>query len=326
MPTPVFLLLTQFIVLLLVCIYPAAHAQKGKEKSKTTRVKKSSVRAFFDARLGNTVHETSGLVRWNGRLWTHNDSGGQPALYEIDTTTGKVLKTVAITHAENTDWEDLAQDDNYLYIGDFGNNKGSRKDLAIYRVKKQEVENNTTAAAEVIHFSYADQTNFDPARGHHTRFDCEAFIAYGDSLYLFTKDWISNHTRLYRLPKTAGTFVAENTGKLEVNGLITGATIIPDKRVIVLAGYNPFLKPFVYLLYDFSGDRFFDAQKQKVNIRQSLLQVEGICPVNDTHFYVSNESLSVLDKLLHKRAKLHTINLAPRLAPYYQRLSVIAGN
>jgi hypothetical protein len=33
-----------------------------------------------------------------------------------------VLRTVAITNATNVDWEDIAQDASYIYIGDIGNN------------------------------------------------------------------------------------------------------------------------------------------------------------------------------------------------------------
>ena len=40
----------------------------------------------FKAKLPEEVCETSGLFFHNGRLWTHNDSGGEPILYALDTT------------------------------------------------------------------------------------------------------------------------------------------------------------------------------------------------------------------------------------------------
>jgi len=40
--------------------------------------------------LSYNVRETSGLIYLNGKLITHNDSGGEPALYELDTITGNV--------------------------------------------------------------------------------------------------------------------------------------------------------------------------------------------------------------------------------------------
>jgi hypothetical protein len=43
------------------------------------------------------------------------------------------LKTLKV-NAKNTDWEALTNDGNNFYIGDFGNNDGSRRDLTIYKV------------------------------------------------------------------------------------------------------------------------------------------------------------------------------------------------
>ena len=79
--------------------------------------------------LDSTVFESSGLVYLNHRLITHNDSGDEPALYEIDTINGEVLRKVILRGALNRDWEDICADSKYIYVGDFGNNYGSRKDL-----------------------------------------------------------------------------------------------------------------------------------------------------------------------------------------------------
>ncbi len=275
----------------------------------------ASIAPIFNSNLSTTVNESSGLIWWDKHVWTHNDSGGDPFLYEIDDSSGNVLKTVQITNATNKDWEDIAQDDKFIYIGDFGNNtNGNRTDLKIYRVKKSDVKNKVVARASVINFSYNDQTDFTATGSNKTNFDCEALIAYGDSLFLFSKDWVDNKTRLYKLPKLPGTYTAINIGELNVQGLITGAEIVPDKRVIVLTGYNGVLAPFIYLLYDFTGNYFFNANKRKVSINQGLLQMEGICSISDKKFYISNERI---EKVFVTPAKLQTINLAALLNPYY---------
>jgi len=269
----------------------------------------------FNANLNTTVNETSGLLWWNRQVWTHNDSGGEPDIYTIDKTNGDITSTDSVTNASNHDWEDITQDDKYIYIGDMGNNNhGNRTDLRIYRIKKSAAKKDSIAKAGIIRFSYSDQTDFTPKDANKTDFDCEALIAYGDSLFLFSKNWIDNKTRLYKLPKTPGTYVAEKIGELDVHGLITGAEIVPDKRVIVLTGYDAFVTPFIYLLYDFTGNNFFDANKRKVGLNQSFTQVEGICSVNGKSFYISNERF---DKFFIVPAKLQTINLAPLLNPYY---------
>ncbi len=266
--------------------------------------------------LNTALNESSGLIWWNKQIWTHNDSGNDPLLYALDKTSGAILKTVTISNATNVDWEDITQDDKYIYIGDFGNNSnGNRTNLKIYKVKKSAVKNGTSVTATVINFSYNDQTDFTPTGSNNTNFDCEALIAYGDSLFLFSKDWVDNRTRLYKLPKTPGTYSAINIGELNVQGLITGAEIVAGKRAIVLTGYNSILTPFVYMLYDFTGNQFFGANKRKVSLNQSFSQMEGICAFNTKTFYVSNERVQ---QVITTPARLQTLDLGALLNPYYK--------
>ncbi|MCD6544741.1 MAG: hypothetical protein J7K34_09555 [Flavobacteriaceae bacterium] len=68
----------------------------------------------------------SGIINFDGRIITHNDSGGEHALYEIDILNGSVKRTVIIKNAQNKDWEDICQDDNFIYICDIGNNSNNR--------------------------------------------------------------------------------------------------------------------------------------------------------------------------------------------------------
>ena len=86
----------------------------------------------FKSFLPDEVHETSGLFFHNGRLWTHNDSGGKPILYGLDTTNFEVVQRLTLVNAKNKDWEDVCTDGENVYVGDFGNNKGKRKNLRIY--------------------------------------------------------------------------------------------------------------------------------------------------------------------------------------------------
>ncbi len=89
---------------------------------------------------------------------THNDSGGEPKLYEVDTLTGNVTREVLIQNATNKDWEDICHDETYIYIGDFGNNNNYRTDLKIYRITIEDYLNRDTVEADVIAFNYQDQT------------------------------------------------------------------------------------------------------------------------------------------------------------------------
>src|SRR4051812_6505196 len=240
--------------------------------------------------LNTILNESSGLIWWKKLFWTHDDSGGKPEIYAMNVSTNAIQRTVVIKNAANVDWEDIAQDNSFIYIGDFGNNaNGNRTDLKIYKVAKASVSVSDSVQASVINFSYSDQTDFSAKGNNNTNFDCEALIAYGDSLYLFSKDWIDLKTRLYSLPKKAGIFKATKLAELDVQGLITGADVLPAQRVIALSGYNSFLSPFIYLLYDFSGNNFFAANKRKVLLNESFTQTEGISAKTSTQFFTTNE-------------------------------------
>src|SRR5690606_16573675 len=84
--------------------------------------------------------ESSGLVWTDAQLWTHDDSGGPNAFFQIDSANGNLLKTVTLTNTSNQDWEDLAADQNYFYIADIGNNSGTRTNLRIFRVAKNDID------------------------------------------------------------------------------------------------------------------------------------------------------------------------------------------
>jgi len=273
--------------------------------------------------LNTVLNESSGLLNWKNLIWSHNDSGNGPDIYGMNSTTGAIQRTVFISNATNVDWEDIAQDNNFIYIGDFGNNaNGNRTDLKIYRIAKKDVTAKDTVAATIIHFSYSDQTDFTPKGANNTNFDCEAMIAYGDSLFLFSKDWVDNKTRLYKLPKKPGTYTATMIGELNIAGLITGAEVLSTQRVIVLSGYNTLLSPFIYLLYDFNGNNFFAANKRKVPVNATFTQMEGICSKSTTNFFVSNEKYSKFG--INVPAKVNSLNLGPLLNPYYNTLSALS--
>lgn len=237
--------------------------------------------------LGSPVSESSGLLNIDGNLWTHNDSGGNPALYKISKTDGSVLRTVVIQNATNVDWEDLAYDSSYVYIGDFGNNSGSRTDLKIYRISRSQLSFSNTIPAETINFSYSDQTSWDP-HPNQTDFDCEAFISWHDTLYLFSKDWVDQKTRMYKLSSQPGTYVAGYTSTFDVAGLVTSAEMLPSE-VLLLQGYSTLLTPFTRLFQQFQGDDFFQGTSIRLNWTMKA-QTEGICYSDSNGVYVTSET------------------------------------
>ena len=243
------------------------------------------------------LDETSGLLFYNNTLITHTDSGGKAELYEINPTTGAVTRTVEINNATNVDWEDIAQDSSYIYIGDIGNNSGDRTDLKIYKIPKADY--NTTdgaVTAEIIAFSYADQRDFTRLPNANN-WDAEGLISYGDKLLVFTKNWADNCTNVYAIPKTSGTHSAVLVSSYNINGLITGADSSPDERLLYLVGYSTSEAPFVYTIHNIpeqSLDVFSGVVSEKMADIVSLgHQVEGIALFEMTpsghRLYLSNE-------------------------------------
>lgn len=253
------------------------------------------------SKLSNDVRETSGLAKVDGKIYTHNDSGGSAQLYEINATSGNVARTIIVNGAVNVDWEDLACDDTHLYIADIGNNLGSRTDLKIYRISKSDLAENDTVTAEEIDFSYADQTIFTYAP-FTTPYDAEALIAYNGQLYIFTKNWADYTCKVYSVPTVPGSYVAAPvTGKV-LDVMVTGATIDRANSSVALVGYsNPYdmdrpFKSAIVKLSGFSGNGFFagNITEYVIENSQSVGPVEAILFTTPSKLYLSAEGMTIL--------------------------------
>ena len=249
------------------------------------------------AKLTTGVKETSGLIFSGGQLWTINDSGNPPEIIQIDTITGSIVRKVVIANAVNRDWESITQDDSTIYIGDFGNNYGNRKDLHILKIVKTDLFNpaNDTVPAGYIYFSYPDQTDFSPALNRNN-FDCEAFFCHNDSLHLFSKDWGDQLTRHYVVPSDTGRYQARYIEKFGADGLITDASINEQGNIVLLGYKNTggrFWDCFSWLLYDYKGCNFFSGRKTRLELGSALQlgQSEGIVLKNNNTGWISSESI-----------------------------------
>ena len=240
--------------------------------------------------LPPSLSENSGLIFYGGKLITHNDSGNDPVLFEIDTVSLTVTRTVEITNAENIDWEDITQDDQYIYIGDIGNNLGTRTDLVIYRISKQEYDQSDSVVTERIHFNYEDQTDFTD-QGN-SDWDAEALFVLEGQLIVLTKQWNSMGTVAYSLPSTPGDHSARRIGELEINGLVTGASFIKDTSELFILGYSMILEPFVYKVSEPNVQSIFQGESLKLDVSLGIAQTEGIAYITNNRFFISSESFS----------------------------------
>jgi len=241
-------------------------------------------------KLPNVVRESSGLINVDNRLWTLNDSGGKPILYQIDERNGRIVKKLKITNARNRDWEDIAYDDNYVYIGDIGNNRGNRKDLKVYKIPRTSLITSKSVRAEVIYFKYSDQKDFR-SRPHENNYDCEAMVAHNGKLYLFSKNWQNQKTRLYELSTHAGKHTAKYISTFDIGGMVTGATINEELDILLLTTYSSLLSVKVWAFTNYSGHNFFNGDKKRLNFKSPLQgQVEGVTFAGNYKAYLSSES------------------------------------
>ncbi len=242
------------------------------------------------------VRETSGLALIEGSYWTHNDSGDDPKIYLMDMSTGEVERTIKIPGVQNIDWEEMTADSSYVYIGDFGNNIGKRKNLVIYRAPINRLDSLTKSDVGRIEFSYPDQTTF-PGNYQHNH-DAEAFIRYGEYIYIFSKNWLDGQCKLYRLPAVLGTYDAELLSTMDTKGVITGAVLHPDQETVTLIGYIPGdgFDPFIWQLNDYEGDDFFSGTQQRYNL-DVRTQTEAIHVDGDDYLITAEAERTGLPQL-----------------------------
>lgn len=192
------------------------------------------------AALPRALSESSGLAasrKHPGILWTHNDSGGEAAVYAIDAT-GRLLGTVGVTGARNRDWEDIALGPcpagECLYIGDIGDNAGSRPSIDVYVVPEPAPTDGRTAPARHLVLTYPDGPR-----------DAEALYVMPDaSIYIVSKGRGAAAT-LYRVPAGARedspirlqSVQTLSVPKPTIDALVTGADASPDGRWVAVRTY-----------------------------------------------------------------------------------------
>ena len=191
--------------------------------------------------LPDVVPETSGVAvgrRDSAVLWTHNDSGGDPALYAV-TLDGALLGTVAVTGAANVDWEDIeiaaCGAGSCLYVADVGDNSEDRDDIVVFRVPEPAPTDGQTDEAEAFRMVYPDRPH-----------DAEAiFVLPGEGLFVVTKGR-SGPAELFRYPGalrsgevvTLERIQAMTDEQPSIPTSITGASASVDGRAVAIRTYT----------------------------------------------------------------------------------------
>lgn len=244
------------------------------------------IRKYRIAYLDEKIKETSGLSIINGKLYTFNDSGNAPELFELDKATGAVINTIQVD-GKNKDWEALTNDGTNFYIGDFGNNGGTRKDLEIYKIP---FENNRLQErpGQLISFEYPEQQEFFPQYTQ-TDFDAEAMIYLNGKIHLFTKEWGAKSTTHYIIdPIIPEKQKAKKIEMYRTNYMVTDASYFEKK--LYLVGYTKKTEVFLEVFNETEPGRFFTATPKRYYLGSALSvgQIEGIA-VDGSGIYISGE-------------------------------------
>jgi len=273
--------------LFFIILFLSLFSLQGQE---TSRIKLKKYRVAF---LNSSLKETSGLSFINNKLFTFNDGENPSVLCEINVDDGKILKT-NLLQLPNQDWEAISYDGTSVYIGDFGNNYGTRKDLSIYQLNfdKDSVLNLTSK----IDFAYTNQANFSQQNLKHD-FDAEAMIYLEGKLHLFSKEWISKKTSHYIINPNSP--IKQNLQPTEVfksRFMVTDASYFNNE--LYLVGYTKKGQTFLLIFPKDKNFNFFTStyKRYKLGSLINIGQIEGIT-VNEKGIYISGEGItkSILD-------------------------------
>ena len=255
----------------------------------------------FAGKFPSRLSEVSGIDRaGNGSLWVLEDNGNKDKLYQISET-AQVIREFRVDNAKNRDWEDLSiSKDGTFYIGDFGNNANSRKDLIVYKIPPNEL-NKKQPKADKIRFHYPEQKKFPP-KSKQLHFDAEGFFHWEGHLYIFTKNRsrpYDGKTLIYRISDKTENQKAQLLGSLVLcedqdHCSVTGADISEDGKTIVLIGYGR-----IYLLSDFSFPKINEARVTSIDLAYET-QIESVCFVNDSTLLIADEQSKTKGRNLYK--------------------------
>lgn len=236
-----------------------------------------------DISLSKLIDETSGLEIIGNQFITHNDSGGEPKLYYLNKK-GKIVSERKITGVKNNDWEDITQDDQFIYVADMGNNYDTRKNLSVIKIPR---DKNSVVDPEIIKFNYPEQNDFRYKKL--SQFDAEALISINEFLIIFTKNRVTKKTDIYSLPKNGGEYEAKKIGSLNTQSIITGGDYDQENELLILTSTISFDEYYILKIKDFSLKNKKDYKIEMYEIPIGKTQVEAVKIIDSNTFWITSE-------------------------------------
>jgi hypothetical protein len=188
------------------------------------RPEPEAVFAFQD----QSITESSGLVDLGQRVLTVNDSGDGALVYLVDKTTGETVGRTTYTDNEVVDVEAMAPGvDGTVWVGDIGDNAGSRTFVVVYELPVPQ-PGETTVAAKRYELVYdggprdAEALLVHPETG---RVHVASKGVFGGTLFAAPAELRTDRTNVLR-------------PVADVPGLITDGSFFPDGRFAALRSYG----------------------------------------------------------------------------------------
>lgn len=177
------------------------------------------------------VPEASGLAisrRHAGLVWSHNDSGGEPIVFGLDAT--GAVRARARLPVQAQDWEDVSAarcgEHDCLYVADIGDNRVSRRRVAIHRLPEPALGDTSTGPPETFNAVYAD--------GPH---NAEALFVIGDDLFIVTRDRVAGLYRAAMRPSSHD-LSFQRVGQLGLEAVTDAETSRDGRSVVVRTSHE----------------------------------------------------------------------------------------
>lgn len=193
------------------------------------------------------IFESSGLVDRGDVVYTINDSGDDAVVYGVDPASGRTVSRTTYTDSVE-DVEAIAPEaDGTLWVGDIGDNRRRRDDIAVYRVRPpvddQAGDPAGDQGGERFDLAYPDGAHDAETllvQPRTQRIFVVSKSAFGGTVYAAPRDLASRDT-------ATGDTGPENSGPggepdpmrayARVRGLVTDGAFFPDGRHVVLRTY-----------------------------------------------------------------------------------------
>ncbi len=185
------------------------------------------------------INEASGLASSRltpGILYTHNDSGGENAVFALNSS-GMMPAKIVLEGIKNRDWEDIAvgpdpaTGKSCIFVGEIGDNGARYKSVFVYRFPEPELKDTLITASDVASIEIVYE---DGAR------DAEALFvdpSQGD-IYIVSKR--EEQVGVYRVAypyTTDAVNTAKRIGTLPLSW-VTAADISPNGKQIIIKTYT----------------------------------------------------------------------------------------